>query len=176
MVKNIIAKRYSRALVESFDKDEYKEMDDQLELLDDFLKDNPEIENFFSSPVFKKENKIEIIEKIVKKLEIDKRFLNFFVILINKDRIYYIRAILEEIVSNLHSKLDIYDFNLITAHKIEKSTTKKIREFLKNHISGTIKLKPHIDKSIKGGFVVYNDKLIFDASIRNNFRLFFNEL
>lgn len=173
MIKNIIARRYSVALINAFQPDEFKTLENEVDNFIKFLRDNVEIEEFLISPVAENKFKRKIISKLAEGLKICEKFYNFLIILVDKDRIYFLKAICQEIINQIHQKLDIYDFQLLTAHSIDSETIKKINNFVNHYVSGEVRLKHSIDKRIKGGFLVYNKNLAINASIENslsNFR------
>lgn len=176
MVKNIIASRYSKALIQSYSENEYKSLDIVLEELSIFFEKNEDIKDFFISPVIEKKVKLEILNELSAQFEFDKRLHNFFMLMITKDRIFYLSEIFAEAVKVLHNKLRIYDFHLVTARKIDSEIQQEIVRYLNQSIDGEIKFNHRIDGSLQGGFLVYNDQLAFDASIKNNFNLFLKSL
>lgn len=176
MVKNIIARRYSKALIQSYAENEYEKLDILLEDLIRFFDENDDIKEFFISPVIEKQNKLEILTELSNQLEFEQKFHNFLALMISKDRIFYLHEIFAEAIKNLHEKLKIYDFQLITAREIDPQLFESIKAYLNKKITGKIKLKHRIDASLQGGFFVYNDVLAFDASIKNNFNLFLKNL
>lgn len=168
MIKNIIARRYSIALINAFKIAELKKLENEVDNFIRFLQDNVEIEEFLISPIAENKFKREIISKLVEGLKICEKFNNLLIILIDKDRIYYLKDICQDIISRIHQRLDIYDFELLTAHTIDSETIKKIKKFVSRYVSGEIRLKHSIDKRIKGGFLVYNKNLAINGSIENS--------
>jgi F-type H+-transporting ATPase subunit delta len=176
LIKNIIAKRYSQALIQSFAENEYRSLDNVLEELSLFFEKNEDIKEFFVSPVIEKSSKLDILDEFSTQLEFDQRLHNFIKLLIIKDRIFYLPEIFTAAIQVLHDKLKIFDFHLVTAHDIKPEIKDTIMEYLNKHIKGEIKFKHRIDRSLQGGFLVYNDNLAFDASIKNNFHVFLKSL
>lgn len=168
MIRNIIAKRYSNALVETFQSDELKLLENEVEILANFLRDNKQIEEFLISPVAENRFKKEVLEKLAEGLKISDRFNDFLKVLVDADRIFFLKDICYQIIRQIHQRLNIYDFQLLTAYPIDSETSKKIKEFVKIYVSGEVHLKHNIDKRIKGGFLVYNENLAINASIASS--------
>lgn len=168
MIRNIIAKRYSNALIQTFQSDKLKLLENEVEILTNFLQDNKQIEEFLISPVAENRFKKEVLEKLAEGLKISDRFNDFLKVLVDADRIFFLKDICCQIISQIHQRLNIYDFQLLTAYPIDSETLKKIKEFVKIYVSGEVHLKHNIDKRIKGGFLVYNENLAINASIANS--------
>ena len=66
MIKNIIARRYSSALLEIIKKDDLVHFENEISTLQAILKDEPGIEEFLVSPIVEDQHKTEIIELLVK--------------------------------------------------------------------------------------------------------------
>ena len=168
MIKNIIARRYSLALVNAFPDKKLKVLEEEVAYFVGFMQTNSEIMDFFLSPITEKQIKIEILDKLAEGLEINRKFHNFFKILIDGDRIYFLQDICKEIIRQIHQRLNIQDFELVTAHHVNNKIMEKIRIFISKYVQGEIHITHHIDKRIKGGFIAYNENLALNASIVNN--------
>lgn len=176
MVKNIVAKRYSKVLVESFPKKDLKKLEKVIEDLIAFFQSHPTIDNFFISPTVNRKHKLEILDLMVEKLKLDTKIHNFFKLLIENDRIFFMDTIFLEIVKAIRSALGITSFNLETAHELDERSLNKIKKYVNQHVSGTIKFEHKINKSLIGGFFVYNNDLALNATITNNFEDFVKKL
>ncbi|MBC8527634.1 MAG: ATP synthase F1 subunit delta [Candidatus Cloacimonetes bacterium] len=168
MIKNIIASRYSVALVNAFSDNELKALEKEVDFFVRFLHDNSEIEEFFLSPVIDDKIKKDVLDKLAEGLEISQKFHNFLKVLIDKDRIYFLQDICKEIIRRIHGRLNIQDLELVTARPISNEIVGKIRNFVSKYVSGEIHFTHRIDKRIKGGFIAYNENLAVNASIENN--------
>jgi F-type H+-transporting ATPase subunit delta len=168
LIKNIIAKRYSLALVEVFPDGELTALEKEVNSFIRFLEENPRIEEFFISPIVKNEDKKDILNKLSDGIKINKKFHNLLKILVDRDRMHFLREICRGIIKQIHQRLNIKDFELVTAHKIDTKRIEKIRNFVSQYVSGKVDVTHRIDKRIKGGFVAYNENLAIDASIKNN--------
>ena len=170
MIKNIIAKRYSKALIGAFSDEKLKSLENEAKLLINFMDKNPKIEAFFLSPIADNEIKKEVLIPLAEGLKFSHYFHNFLKILIDKDRIYFLRDICDEIVNQIHNRLLIREFKIITASKIDENVVKKIKSFVNKYVSGEIHFTHKIDKKIRGGFLVFSKNLVLDASIKNNLK------
>jgi len=168
LIKNIIARRYASALLELIKKDDLQNFEKEIIALQTILQDEPEIEEFLVSPIVEDEHKTEIIGLLVREFDASEVLHNFLNVLVDKERIFFIADILKELVSRIHRKLGIFDFELKTAHDLDEQTSENIKKFISKYVDGKIIFKHTIDRNIRGGFLAYNDELAVNASIRNN--------
>ncbi len=168
MIKNIIARRYSSALLELFKKEDLPHLENEIIALQTILENEPEIEEFLVSPIIEDEHKTEIIELLVQEFKASETLHSFLNLLIEKERIFFIPDILKEIIRQLHQKLSIFDFELLTAHEVDEKTLNNINKFISGYVDGKVIFQHKINPHIKGGFFAYNDELAINASIRNN--------
>ncbi|MBN2017540.1 MAG: ATP synthase F1 subunit delta [Candidatus Cloacimonetes bacterium] len=168
MIRNIIARRYSKALLEVIEDSDLPRLENELLALQTILKDNLEIEKFFISPIVEDSHKKEIVELLMKELRAQDVIKNFLNVLIDKERIFFIADILNELLASIHKRLGIYDFDLVTAHEIDENTFQKIKKFVAKYVDGEVLFNHKINPNIKGGFLAYNDEMAINASIRNN--------
>lgn len=176
MIKNIVAQRYSGVLVASYAKKDIAKLRETMESLLNLFQTKPDIKEFFTSPVVKRKDKLEVMELLADKSGLDKKMHNFFKLLIENNRIFFLDEIFAEIINAIHKKMNINYFNLETARKLDDKTIQKIKKFVKTYVGGTIKFKYNVNKDLVGGFFVYNDDLALNASIKNNFEIFVKEL
>lgn len=168
MIKNIIARRYSSAILELIKKDDITHFENEIVALQTILRDEPEIEEFLVSPIVEGEHKTEIIALIAEELEASDILHNFLNVLVEKERIFFISDILKEIIRQIHQKLGIFDFELVTSHEVDEKTLENIKIFISKYVDGKVLFQHKIDPHIRGGFFAYNDNLAINASVRNN--------
>jgi len=77
LIKNIISRRYSSALLELIKKDDLPHFENEIIALQTILKDEPEIEKFLVSPIVENDHKSEIISLLIKESETTEVLLNF---------------------------------------------------------------------------------------------------
>jgi F-type H+-transporting ATPase subunit delta len=172
MIRNIIADRYSQALVDLYGDDELSGLEKKVQELIDFWDNNPLVSEFLSAPLVRDEDKKEVVDEIRKALDLTEYIHKFLYLLIDNDRMVFLRDICEMIKVKIHERLGIYDVTLITARKIQPENLRKIKNFLHEYIPGEIQFNHRIDERIRGGFIAYGENIAIDASIKNNLELF----
>ena len=163
-----ISQRYALALLEL--SSEANKTDEYVSSLSNFLKiyysDN-NLKNYIKNPTNTNQSQKEVFEKILNVMNTDKIIKNFFFILINKKRIFFVAEIIEEFLRKVSSKKGEISANLFSSRKIDDKTISEIEKEISENVKGTIKLKSEIDESLIGGVVLQIGSLMIDASIKN---------
>ena len=90
------SERYARALFEvSIEINELKKTENDTKNFQSLLKESSELQNFIKNPTQTISQQNEVIDLISKKLNFSKNLKNFFFLLIQKRRIFFVKKILE---------------------------------------------------------------------------------
>ena len=106
----------------------------------------------------------------IRKLDLSKNIRNFFLLLIEKRRIFFVRKILESFL-NLCSKsrgeLKVY---LISSKELSKDDIEKISKDLSDSIGSILKFDYKVDKELIGGLKLQLGSFMVDTSIKNKLK------
>ena len=149
---------------------EANKTDEYVSSLSNFLKiyysDN-NLKNYIKNPTNTNQSQKEVFEKILNVMNADKIIKNFFFILINKKRIFFVSEIIEEFLKLVSHKKGEISANLFSSRQIDDKTISEIEKESSENVKGTIKLKSQIDESLIGGVVLQIGSLMIDTSIKN---------
>ena len=163
-----ITQRYALALLEL--SSEANKTDEYVLSLSNFLKiyysDN-NLKNYITNPTNTNQSQKEVFEKILNVMKADKIIKNFFFILIDKKRIFFVSEIIEEYLKLVSHKKGEISANLFSSRQIDDKTISEIEKEISENVKGTIKLKSEIDESLIGGVVLQIGSLMIDTSIKN---------
>ena len=163
-----ISQRYALALLEL--SSEANKTDEYVSSLSNFLKiyysDN-NLKNYITNPTNTNQSQKEVFEKILNAMNADKIIKNFFFVLINKKRIFFVSEIIEEFLKLVSYKKGEISANLFSSRHIDDKTISEIEKEISENVKGTIKLKSEIDESLIGGVVLQIGSLMIDTSIKN---------
>ena len=173
---NLLAKRYAQAL---FDLALEQKVQDKIEhdmtLISQVLKENKELHHILSNPVITGEKKVKILEAIFK-THVNKLTLEFFKLLIKKNRQTYLDSICNAYLEIHRNYYNILPVTFITASETIQETkdfiTKKVAE-----VTGkNVELKEQVDKDIVGGFIINYSDYQYDASIKTQLNKLYKQL
>ncbi len=160
-----IGRRYAEAIYEiALEEKKVVEIYELLQEAEDLYSNNKEFKEFLQHPLVKKEDKLDIIEKIfVNKVEIEKNILLY---LIDRGRMMDIKDILLEYKKMYYNANNIVDVRATFATEISEEQKAILTKKLEKTTNKNIKLEIIIDKSLIGGGIIKIGDKIVDGSIK----------
>jgi len=134
----VVAKKYTKALLETSNDDEIKKYYSNLKALSDAYS-LEKMKNILLSPTISKKEKFEFIISLIE--DSDKKFNNFIRILVDNDRMYLVPAICDELRYRLSIKENKFIGHIISHSEIDGKSKKNIEEKLSNKFNSSIILK-----------------------------------
>ena len=160
-----LAKRYSDALSEvAASKNEVDEVYSDLVNVSDSLNQVKELKDFLSHPVIpiieKKDTVIAVFEN---KISIDT--LNLLYILLEKNKINLIDAILSCYEESVNEAKNIIKINVVSAVEIDEDLKLKLKERLESKLQKSVNLEYEINPDIIAGLVLKIKDKTIDGSM-----------
>jgi len=159
-MKEIVAKRYVKALLDILDDKEIEVVASRLESLSEAFKDK-KFNEIIISPEVKKDKKEAFILDIVGR-DSDKRLINFIRVLGIHNRFYLIPEIANLIKKELQRRSNCYDGIVESSNEIKKEDLQKLQNALSKYIDATVVLHPK--KSDYNGIKVLVEDLGIEAT------------
>ena len=163
--------RYSRALFEV--ANETKELDKiendvrNFQLLFD---SSSEIKNFILNPTQSKNTQNNVINLLSVKLGFSKNLKNFFLLLIEKRRIFFVKKIFKSFLKLCSKKRGEIKASLISSKELSSTELDEISKDLSNSMRSTIKSDYKVDKELIGGLKLQLGSFMIDTSIKNKLK------
>jgi len=130
-----------------------------METLDSYVKSNASVAGFLANPTVVPEKKKEILAKIGKEAGFHSYTNNFLNLLVDKRRENQIESIIAEFETLFCDATDTQVATVTSAVKLENEQQFMIAKKLQEMTGAkNIKLKPEVDESLLGGFVVQYGK------------------
>ncbi len=165
------SERYSRALFEvsieskDLDKVEY-DMKNFKTLLDRTL----EIKNFIEDPSKSINQQNIFINLLAEKLDFTKNLKNFFLLLIEKRRIFFVEKICESFLKLCSKKRGEIKASLISSKELSQSELEEISKEFSKTMGLILKFDYKQDANLIGGLKLQLGSIMIDTSIRNKLR------
>ncbi|MFI3300523.1 MAG: ATP synthase F1 subunit delta [Candidatus Gastranaerophilales bacterium] len=165
---SMVAKNYASSLVEVANSVgiSYEKIYENLLIVKEIIDSSLDLQKVLKNPSINLQVKYEIIEEVFKN-EINQSIVNFFKILIEKNRFDEF----DKIVSAYRMELDkingIQRVDVTSAIELSEEKKRLVVEKLQNKLSKNIIANWNIDESIIAGLVVEIDDNIIDTSLRN---------
>lgn len=161
-------KRYALALYDvAKKKDRVKKYIEDLESVVDIIAKNKDFQTIIKHPEITTKEKKKFFINLFKG-KIDEDLLTFLLLLIEKDRILFLREKLEEL-----KKIDLENKNTITAYirvakPLKEDQKERLKEALGKKYSKNIIINETIDTRIIGGLIIRVNDDLMDGSVKHS--------
>ena len=167
------SERYSRALFEvAKESGDLENIEKNIITFKSLLKNSSELKNFFHNPTQSVGNQTLAINLLTKKLNLSITLKNFFLLLIEKRRIFFVIKILDSFLKLCSIKRGEIKASLISSKELSESELESINKELSSSMGSTIKFDYKTDQELIGGLKLQLGSFMIDASIRNKLKKF----
>ena len=165
------SERYSRALFEvSKEAKELEKAETDMKNFLFLLQSSNEVKNFIKNPTQSINQQIEVINLLSKKLEFSKNLKNFFLLLIQKRRIFFVKKIIESFLRLCSNKRGEIKASLISSKDLTKSEIDRLSKDLSEAMGSILKFDYKVDKELIGGLKLQLGSFMVDTSIKNKLK------
>ena len=165
MLSQEVAKKYAHALLLSVvEKGMVDVAYEQFKSLKELLAKDKSLVNFLSAPQVSDENKLALVRDVFTP-RIEKLFVEFLVVLVDKNRVKFLPEVIDEFTRLVESERGIGRVSVITAVPLNDDERKKLKEKLHKRTNLEIILEEKVDPSILGGMIVILHNEIIDGSV-----------
>ena len=165
------SKRYARALFEvAKESSELDEIENNLIIFLDIYISNPDLINFIKNPTQTNKSQLTAINIISEKLNFSKNIKNFFSLLVEKRRIFYIEKIIQSFLKLCSQKRGEVKASLISSRNLSNEELNEISSQFSETMGSKIKFDYSVDPDLIGGVKIQLGSLMVDTSIRNKLK------
>lgn len=141
-----------------------------------FMKENEKIEELLLHPQIPFEKKRKVLEQLEDFASYSEIVQKFILYLVQKERIDCFSMIIEQIDRYISRQEDIVKGTLKVSRKLSSASQKKLIRQLENKMGKKLDVHVVEDPSLLGGLVLETENTILDASIKNYFKRFLQDL
>ena len=165
------SERYSRALFEvANETNEIDKIENDVRNFQSLFNSSSEIKNFIQNPTQSKNTQNSVINLLSEKLGISKNLKNFFLLLIEKRRIFFVKKISESFLRLCSKKRGEIKASLISSKELSPTELDGISKDLSKSMRSIIKLDYKVDKDLIGGLKLQLGSFMIDTSIKNKLK------
>ena len=176
MIPSGLAKRYADALFSTaLRKDIAVELEENCRAFVELLRINPGFKQYLLSPQVRTEDKTGLLQKTLGDT-VAPLFMNFLLLLIQKERFYFIEEIASAYIDLHEQHRGIQKATAISAVPLEDDLRERLIARLEQETEKKIRLKTKVDPAIIGGMIVILDNKILDGSVRHKLERMRNSL
>ena len=171
------SERYSRALFEvASESNELDKIEKDIKNFQTIFNSTSEVKNFLQNPTQNIQSQIDAINLLAEKLTFSKNLKNFFLLLIEKRRIFFVKKITESFLKLCSKKRGEVKASLISSKELSKAELENISKELSSSTGSTLKFDYKIDKELIGGLKLQLGSFMIDTSIKNKLKKFEQEM
>lgn len=166
-----VAEPYAQALMSLAEANKLTEIfGEEVKSLLSLLGSSPELLAFLENPVVKAADKKGVLQKILGQ-ETNNFFKNFLLLLVDRRRIFFLKAICEQYLALLRELNNTVLAEVISAKELNEQQKEAVAEKVKALTSArTVELKTSINPELIGGVIIKVGSQVFDASLRGQLR------
>lgn len=137
--------------------------------LEDFLatwNGSTELRELFENPAIDAKQKIEILDKLNSKLQMQKELRNLIAVLIKNDRIAHVNEVAAAYRIEIQARQGIRQAEIVTARELGEGERATLLAGVGKLAGAKIEASFKLDQSIMGGAVVRIGSTVYDGSVR----------
>ena len=171
------ASRYSLALYELAEENKHvQEIEDQSLALIKLIDESKDFESIVRNPINKKEDQINIINKISEHYNFNILLKKFLCFLVEKRRLFFLQNILRNFVDICSHKRGEVKAKLVAAKQLNNDEVNKIKDELSKDFTNKVKLDYKYDPSLVGGLIIQVGSMMIDTSIKSKLKQLENNM
>ena len=171
------ASRYSLAFYELAEEKKYvQEIEDQSSALIKLVDESKDFELLVRNPTNKKEDQINIINKISEHYNFNILLKNFLCFLIEKRKLFFLQNILRNFMDICSQKRGEVKARLVTAKQLNDDEVNKIKNELSKDFTNKVKLDYKYDPNLIGGLIIQVGSMMIDTSIKSKLKQLENKM
>ena len=165
------SERYSRALYEvAKESNELEKIEVDVKNFQSLFDNNSEVKNFMQNPTHNTETQNKALNVISEKLSFTKHLKNFFLLLIKKRRIFFVKKILESFSKLCLKNRGEIKASLISSKELSSVELENISKELSSSMESKIKFDYKVEHDLIGGFKLQLGSFMIDTSIKNKLK------
>ncbi len=167
MIMGSIARRYAKALFSlAVETGRVEAWATSLQSLKAAVEGSPDLRDVLSNPVYSKEQRRAIVEKLAGALSLDPEPRSLLLLLGDRNRLSYLSAVVDTFRDYADQHLGRVRAKITSAVKLEDGAAQAMAEKLSQATKAKVLLEREVDPAILGGVVAQVESLVYDGSVR----------
>lgn len=167
MIMGSIGRRYARALFGlAVEMDRVEAWAKSLESLREAVETSPDLRDVLSNPMYTKEQRRAIVEKLATALSLDTEPANLLFLLGDRNRLGYLAAVVETFRALADAHLGRLRAKVVSAVKLDDAAVQAIADELSRKHGLKVLVERAVDPALLGGVVAQVGSMVYDGSVR----------
>ena len=177
MIMGSIARRYAKALFGlAVEKGRVEAWANALLSLKQAAVGSPDLADVLSNPVYSKEQRRAIVEKLAAALSLEAEPANLLFLLGDRNRLSYLAAVVDTFQGFADQHLGRVRAKVTSAVRLDESAAQALADSLAKATQAHVLLDRVVDPAILGGVVAEVGSLVYDGSVRTQLEVLRNQL
>lgn len=176
MNKNQIAKKYSRALINSVEISEIPNVVQEFKGFAQLMEKNRQLKLLFAGQIFNEGEKEKAFNALAPLLVFNSNTEKFLKLIIIQGHLFAMKEIIAASIDAYNERQKKATAVVVSSVALDENYTDRLKNALKQMTDREITVENQIDESLLGGFIVKVGSTIFDSSVRGQLRLLRAEL
>lgn len=176
MNKNQIAKKYSRAIINSTDISGIPAIIDEFRAFSDLIEANRQLRLLFAGRIFSENEKEKAFNALAPLLKFNPNTEKFLRLIIVRGQLSALKEIITASINIYNERQKKATAVVVSPVDLDSKYVQRLKNALKRMTDRDITIEKEIDKSLLGGFIVRVGSTIFDSSVKGQLRLLRAEL
>ena len=176
MNKNRIAKKYSRAIINSIKITEIPKVIEEFKAFSVLIDTNRQLKLLFAGQIFNEGEKEKALSALNPLLKFNANTQKFLKLIIIQGHLSAMKEIISASIDVYNDKQKKATAVVVSSVALDDKYTERLKSALKQMTDREITVENQIDESLLGGFIVKVGSTIFDSSVKGQLRLLRAEL
>lgn len=164
LIENYAVALFNNAMVDNIQDKIFEE----ITAINRIITDNFDIREFLFSPIVNKNDKINVVNSLVKNTKFNKIVNNFLLLLVKNSRTAILSNIVDAYNTLLYESKNIKIVQVISANKLQPKEQEWIKSRIEKELNQKTELLFDIDNTIIGGIIIKYDSMLQDYSIKGS--------
>ncbi|TXD34985.1 F0F1 ATP synthase subunit delta [Lujinxingia vulgaris] len=171
MAKVPVARRYARALLElASEQKKLEPIHGSLSWLSEAFDQSETLRQALLNPGVKLKERRAVIEALAQKQGWDQLFKNFVMLLLDRDRLRYVREIAEDFSAGVDEKAGRVRARVSSATALSDAQLAEVKAALAKMTGKEVLVETSVDEALIGGVVARVGGSIYDGSVRTQLK------
>lgn len=167
MIMGSIARRYAKALFAlAVEMGRVEPWSDALQALKQAVESSPDLRDVLSNPVYSREQRRAIVEKLASALRLDAEPANLLFLLGDRNRLTYLSGVVDAFRELADQHLGRVRAKVTSAVALDAAAAQAIADKLTQATKAKVLLDRAVDPALLGGVVAQVGSLVYDGSVR----------
>jgi F-type H+-transporting ATPase subunit delta len=164
-----LARRYARALFSiGLEQGKYEPLGNEVADIAKAMQDSPELMAVLTSPIFKRSQRGNVLDKLMSRLGCSRVTRNFFHLLLDRERIAVVPDISRALSAMIDEKMGRVKAVVTSAQPLNHMQVQQLKRSLERASGKQVELEQVHDPSLLGGVVAELGDVRYDGSLRTH--------